>query len=263
MISGQRNQLGVTLLEVLLVLAIGMGILFMSIQQYISYSRDSELRQLKYNVDALFVAAALYYRSHCSYRSVTDPSVINDLAKPSLSGTLGVSYQTLIDEGYLQPLNVSPLVDNNAANPYYIQFNNQMDMAGNMPQRQQTLSAGGSAATGTMIIWRIQISATLKNTISPQIVLTTLAGNCLSTPSTDQNGKAVVLPCYQASGPSNIVAWERLPSMASDVREYTSPLWGVMPLTKQFNQMYTTYPINILLVPNNVFSNTQYYTCGG
>jgi prepilin-type N-terminal cleavage/methylation domain-containing protein len=61
---------GVTLLEVMLVIAIAGSILAMGISQYQSMQRDSNVRQVQANVDTLFNAMAYWYKANCGRAAV-------------------------------------------------------------------------------------------------------------------------------------------------------------------------------------------------
>ena len=78
MISFKKQRyLGVTLLETLLVLAIGASILVFSIKQYQYYRLDADIQEVKYNVDTIFEALAGYHKVNC-YGDI-DPAQANQV----------------------------------------------------------------------------------------------------------------------------------------------------------------------------------------
>ena len=64
-IKPHHQQLGVTLLELLMVLAVIAAILFLGINRYQTHKRITELAQVQQNIHYIFAAASIYYRTEC------------------------------------------------------------------------------------------------------------------------------------------------------------------------------------------------------
>lgn len=249
-----RQQSGLTLLEVLLVLVIGLSIIVLSLQQYLAYRRDTDTFQVQANVDLIFQASERYFRANCAQGNF----------KASYAPlTMGVTLDTLMTGGYLTVANnrmqVNPLVDSNSPGQgYIIQFNQFHDpTTGLLPKRLVTLSAGGQAAVGSITIWKAQVAVKI---LAPEIVTykNILAAECISSyNAASQN----VTPCSQV-GVNNTngdyLVFSRLPSFPTSKTNYN--YWLATPTVKQFTQMYQVSPI--LLLTGGAYTNSQYYICG-
>ena len=327
--SFKKRYKGVTLFEVLLVLAIAASIIIMSIKQYQSYRFDADIQAVRYNVDTIFEAMAQYYKVNC-YGSI-DPAhanqdpygqIIPGGLNPDNSqiGTNPTSIpsvpidiqQTLAGKGFW-PISIAqtttptppnppvppttqpplippnPLVDTTGPGyqGYVAQFNPYVEnrMICTVPSSTPVVNpldssqCSGASVMATVLLWKIQVAILLgdPNAATDQTLATSylnlFGGDCLST--YDATTKTV-MPCAQmlkssaGSGPipvtgANYVVWERLPSLASPHSQsgYSSSNATV----KQFNQMYTTYPILLLIAPGNngnIPNGTpQYLYCGG
>lgn len=262
--QGFNQERGVTILEIILVLAISSAILLLSVKQYQSYKVDSDVNQVLYNVDQIFQAASYYYQANCRNQvspttgmsipgsGLLDPS--NNPANPTV-----VQADYLLQNHYLRDaLPVNPIVyyDPTSAlmKSYVVQFN----LVSPQSQRVINLSNGGTANGGTIYVWKIQVAVRLRNPATVSQYLNLLRGNCLS----HQVG-AMVTPCPSTpaapSANDTYVVFERLPSLPS--AEGNSGLNATNVAVKQFNQQYTTYPI--LYLTSGVTPVTpQNYLCG-
>ncbi|WP_148340170.1 type IV pilin protein [Aquicella siphonis] len=264
----KKFQSGATLLEVMLVIVIGAAILYMSIQQYLTYRRDADALQVQANVDTIFQAMSSYYRMNCygttdgSYQMVA--GTLNQAISPP--NPLPISISTdLIDNGFLTtPMPRNPIVKPTGAgtNGYVAQFN-RFDP----PQDRQTCMAGTNATTplppnctdprgvGKIITWKAQVAVQLNNPTPTEakLYLNLLAGDCLSTMS-----GSTVVPCSTSGNTGTFVVWEKLPSSGN--AKFVSDYWVTMPTVSQFTQMYTTAPI--LNLTDGSSLPYQYYLCG-
>lgn len=241
MILYKGNYQGATLLEMLLVTAIGVSLLVVGMRQYQTFKLDVDIQQLQSNVNVLFQAMARYYTAQC-YGGALDPNY-----SPTPSNPFPISISALTTAGYLmENLPVSPL-----ASTYVLQFNQSTTT------RMQNLSPSGSMGMGTIVIWRAQVAVQLNNTANTAAYKNYLGADCVSSPL-----GSIVTPCASALGGTYLV-WERLPSFASPNSQ--SDLWLSNPMLQQFNQMYTTYPMGYLLnttPEGQTPSGQQYYLCG-
>lgn len=262
---GLIKHTGITIFEMLLVLAIAMSILLLSIKQYQSYKIDSDVSQVRYNVDQLFQAASYYYQGNCRNQvnsstgvpiagsGALDPA--NNPSNPTV-----VQANTLYTARYLsQPIYQNRLVafdpTSTPMKSYVVQFNLKTPQA----QRTVNLSGGGTANVGTIYVWKIQVAVLLNDTTTKTQYLALLGGDCLSRLS----GGGQVIPCPSTptapTANDNYVVFERLPSLPST--EGNSGLGPTNVMVKQFNQQYTTYPI-LYLTGGGTPSPPQNYLCG-
>lgn len=254
----KQSNKGVTLLEVLLVLAVIAMILALSLKQYQLFRRDGDIQQLQYNVDILFDAMVGYFRANCTKKFVQ---------QPNSKGIVVVTLDNLIKGHFLVVPNgkmiPSPFLDTSGTSQgYALQFNQLLvNNPAKLPQRYVTLQAGvNPTPVGNVSAWEIQVSVRLKDPQTAMQMKSFLAANCLSSGS-PSNG---VTTCSQAQlNADQYAVFERLPTFAS--AQYNSQLWIMSPLVRQFTQMYTTLPILILTgdSSNQNFIPNQYYYCGG
>ena len=211
------RQSGVSLLEVILVLTVGLSILLMSINQYQSYRTSADAAALKYNVNLLAQAATLYYKANCNLSTTSssyplDPTTISD--------TVIVSIPTALVGSYLsQPLPLNPLVDNGAGDHYsgyYLQFNKitstryacQTPVNSSLPVTGTTVDQNcqTTVAVGTQIDWQAQISVKLNNN-----ALASYVGNLTSSTCTSSMSTGGIVSCSNASTFSSIcLYWANL-----------------------------------------------------
>lgn len=259
----KKEILGVSLLELLLVLVVAGLILIAGYRQYLIYRYDADVQQLKQNVDILMASMTLYYRANCGETGALSPTVaLTDPMKIDINNDL-------IQNGYLSAnaFPVSPLVNRKGGDlgGYRVQFNKLTMPRSVCTSATGTDSAGplttqgcaSSTVIGTILIWKPQVAVSLANTALAQTQLQQLGGDCLSSPSSN----TTVYPC-SANQPGTFVVWERLPSNAST--QMNTPFHQLMPTAQQFQQMYTTYPITYLTQSSGVGPyETQYFLCGG
>jgi type II secretory pathway pseudopilin PulG len=267
--------LGVTLLETVLVFAIAAALVVMGLRQYQIYKRDADMQQMQASVDQLFQAAAKYYYANCKGGSL-DPN-INSFQ----NGTVFLNINNdLIGNHYLS----SAPITNEIALMYMVQFNS------NPTPRMLCISNTSGPCTnvqyGINYNWTIEVSvftadsSTASTYLSPAqatcvggfyfflgatpcSLAANFASNCtaLTTPTGNpvldlanieqafSNGCPVNNPGLY----NNILAWERLPSMASPNAQ--SDMWGTMPAIKQFKR---SYEIN----PTSGITTNEYFLCG-
>ena len=235
----KTKERGVTLLEAILVLAVGMSILIFSIRQYNSFRLDTDLQAVQYNVNELFGALYNYYQANCSSPPLSG----------SLAGSFAVSVESLVNDGYLAPIKQNPLVKNNN---YVVQLNAIQVLPRNVGQEQ----------IGSYTIWQAQVAIEFADADTASAYMNMLNAQCLSHSSTNNNATTVT-PCGTASAKdANYVVFERSPSLALSTNE--SNAWITMPIYKLFNQTYTTYPVLYSIGNNGNLPNgsVQYLFCG-
>lgn len=262
-----RNKTaGVTLLEVLLVMAIAASLIMFSINLYQQYRADQFAIQLRYNADTVLESLAYYYQANCSEgpgRTLSQtpyPTVFND----------GGDLYNDLKNGFLpsnwQPYN--PLIDGTAANDgYFVQFNlippfkKQVYVC----NPYDTSGVGGAHPCSTpqeipnseVIIWQVQLAIKMKNPASTLGYLGLSGADC-AVNSLPTNAP-VNCSSRVISGSANYLVWQRLPSFASPA--VVGDQWVSMPQTKEFNRQYTHDPMYELYL--NGTGPTTYYLCGG
>src|SRR5678815_4964824 len=62
----KRKHAGMTLVEIMLVITIASAIVYMSINQYLSYRYNADVTQVQANVNMLFQSMSSFYKANCS-----------------------------------------------------------------------------------------------------------------------------------------------------------------------------------------------------
>lgn len=280
-----KKQLGMTLLEIMLVLAVGAMFIIIGLQQYSQWSEQSSADQLKYNVDSLFQAMAYFYKANCadSYDQNGNPVAKSGALSPSSFAAASLAFpptnpfpvtvSTLETNGYLkqwQPVN--PLVNTSStAIPYIVQFNPITENynvyacwnfnPGMTTSHQkctipQPIPTSASAPYGAnVVLWSIQVAVLIQDTANINTYKNQLIADCISTTSGN-----TIIPCGQTgSGTGAYLVWTRMPSFANPTIA-TSANQAAQNL-KAFQLQYTHDPMYEL---NNVtYAGQQYYLCGG
>jgi len=254
----RKQHEGVSLLEVILVLAVGGSILYFSIQQYLSYRYDADVAQIQANVNAIFQAMTGFYRANC-YGTTNAPGVLNpnNSNPPNSNFHIDIT-NDLIGNGYLTTTLIpDPLVNatGSGTQGYIAQFNQstaprQICTALNTTTIPSTCTA--SVSIGNIVVWNAQVAVQLKDTAHTNTYLNLLTGDCLSSASGN-----IVTPCSASSTKGNYVVWQRFPSNANPQAQ--SDYWATIPTVSQFTQMYTTSSIQNL---TNGTTTNQYFLCG-
>lgn len=234
-----QRQKGVTLLEIMLVLAIGSSLILLGVRQYQQYRQEQYPQELKLKIDQLFQAAAAYYHANC--KTFKDGSAI--------------TIKELQDNGFLASnwSSTNPLV-----NYYVIQFNQNPPTerfiytcyAGTC-ETPQAISAGNK----NVYTYQIQIAAKMVTSSEPlrESYKMLLGADCLS----NLNGTQVA-PCQSSSATGgDYLVWTRSPSLAAF--QSNSNLWPSLHQVKQFNLQYTHDAMYEMINPNEYGD----YQCGG
>lgn len=250
----RKHQLGVTLLEILLALAIGAAVILMGIKQYQQYQTQQYMAQLQFNVDQLFQGLGFYYQNYCS---ILNPStttyLLNVHADLEVPGYLSTNWQ---------PYN--PLINNtDTTNNYIVQFN----LSGNTaPTRYENacwnftgnasdLNCTTPQATqASVFLWRTQVAIEFPSTADMDTYKNLLNADCISDLSSSG-----VTPCDSSPPSGHYLVWERLPSFSAP--NSSSGLWPATHVLQEFNLQYTHDQMYEL--QNSSYAATQNYMCGG
>lgn len=262
-----RQLKGVSLLEVLLVLAVGASFLLLSIKMYQWYALDEDVRALNYNVDTLFQAAANYYKVNCSNQNntggqpLTSTATLDPRSVPAPGTPYILNIQTqLVNSNFMTWPALNPLVNNAAVgNGYVVQFNQgtigqkNINACSDVSTTPCTTTQTPVVTTqGQIITWYIQVAVLLNNPAMAQTYRNMTGADCISMAA----GSGVV-PCASSPGTGSYLVWQRLPSFASP--NTASVLWLSNPQVNSFTQQYTHDQMYEL---NQGYTSPQYYLCG-
>lgn len=263
-----KKLIGVTLLEILLVIAIGSSFILFAIRQYQLYQAQQYALQLRYNAETLLEALSYYYQANCAAGS---GRTLSQTPLPSVYDDSGKLY-TDLTKGFLpgnwQPIN--PLVDNAATNKgYFVQFNNRSAGNRNINVCYSYWSTSGTAGTqgcspaqaisnAPIILWQEQLAIKMKNPAQTLGYLGLSGADC----AVDSLTSGAPVDCSNTSttGQPNYLVWQRLPSFASPT--LTGDQWINQPIQKSFIQQYTHDPMYELYL-QGTGSTTFNYLCGG
>jgi type II secretory pathway pseudopilin PulG len=260
-----EKQLGITLLEALLALAIMGMITTLVIRQFQSFRSQQDIMQARFNVDKVFQAAGAYYNANCNVNrdystgavlptglpgtatldpttgAITSPYVLANIT--TLLGTPGYF------SGWPWPPKAVPIIDSTASNSgYAVQFN--VGAITNKVRDGLTLSRS--------YFWKVQVAIKLRAGLSSATYRAALNADCASTMV-----GSTVTPCNPTTPPPDggWLVWERLPSLA--VPSARTSLWVSTPQLQQFKEQYTHDAFYEANYPGGQFADNYYYLCGG
>lgn len=250
----KRQQQGVTLVEILLVLLVGVSMIIFSLRQYQAWQRDANVRLLVSNVNQTLAAMSNFYYANCSPVRPDPSSTLSTATLPAgrlaptvTSPVLINMAADLVTPGYMPTVKNNPLVLNTSS--YILQFNKYTST-------RNIATNSGVTQIGTIVRWMPQVSVLIRDVANAATYQKLLNADCLSS----LNG-TTVFPC-SANQTGNYIVWERPPSYFTQKLGSESNSWGSLPTVQQFNQMYTTLPITNL-TGNSHTPEFQYFYCGG
>lgn len=292
----RKKQAGVSLLEIMLVLAIGGSLLVLGFRQYQVYKMDSDLRRVLYNVDELAVAASLYYYANCGDQRDPSSGIMPGRLSPRHAPPPNVNFSLninsdLVSLGYLKANAIlqNPLVNNTAPGGGYSVQLNQMSSIRTVTTCSTPGCTPQPVQIGTAIDWKIQIGVTFNNATVASMAQAYLQASCLSTKNINTNS---VVTCNDISGftsncitlrlsgspgatasanangcpnstsvsdYTNFIVFERSPHFPVNMPE--EGLWGIRGETRHYYREQTSYPLTYLLT-NSHNPEYQYFLCG-
>lgn len=244
----QKKHSGMTLLEMILTLVVGLAILSFGLRQYQIYSFQSDMNRLRLTTDQLFNAMANYYRAQCHSFPISTPAI-------------PVTVVTLQQDGFLSDPLYSPLVDNTGNAGYITQFilgplTNRYYYACWIQDGATTCTLPElTAANPTVTLWYIQIAIKIANSTKAKALAYQgmLSATCVSdSPNA----------CNENAGNPSYLIWQRLPSFVASSKKLSS-YWLSMPAIEQFNLQYSHD--QMYEFENTAYANSEgaYYLCGG
>jgi hypothetical protein len=282
-VKWQRSQVGLTLLEIMLVLVVATSVVLASLKQIQVYMLDNDIAAIKANVDNLFSASGLFYRTYCSQNSFAGntsvrllPSTLDVPSSPVTSGngflTVPLCYPTGKCAWYGVPNNIVNTSDSSGG--YIAQFNS-LPMSSS-PQATMNTACNAKDCSSTspgpvvnnnlpsmkVVFVTLQVSVLMKNVKLASYVEGVLGADCLSTENSST--PPTVNPCTSpAPAGATWVVFTRLPAFASP--ESTSALWPSMARLKEFNMQYTHDQMYELMTGTTEDTGSgaiSSYTCG-
>lgn len=278
----QKAQYGVTIFEMVLVIAIMGMILVMSIAQYYVYARQNEVDRVNANLEILFRAMQNYYQANCianyNYAGTPFPGsgALDPAATTGLPTNLPINISTQLigvppAGGYItQQIIQVPIVDlsdytNNIGYLGYVaQFNQAITT-------RQAASQNGNMPVGQVYLWKIQIAVKIRDVNDMDMYKSLLGADCVSDLAAAGGAGSYVIPCSSTSPApptdGTYLVWERLPSFAAPSSR--TSMWPSAPLLKQFKDQYTHdtfYEMNNnqqIETPAMPGLGQSYYLCGG
>lgn len=301
--SGKKKYHGVTLLEVMLVLAIGASITVLSLRMYRTYVNDQYLGQIQLTVDSIFTAMGIYFKANCNDQKdstgtviragALSPSTITYPTTDSVNVNIETQLSGTASGNFLQTTLIpNPIVDETVgADGYFAQFNPINTGTGNTP-----------GTIGQYTCWNYGASSTTTYDTGPYLSSTVVCSD-QSLPQSSPNVKPIplsevliwriqvsvkikdqysattyknllgadctssesngVIAPCSAKSPGQYVVWERMPSLASP--RTSSGYWELSPMQADFNRQYTHDPMYEMMYPtyNTSWTSQPFYVCGG
>jgi len=263
-----RNK-GVTLLEVMLVLAIAASILVLTFQFYNRYRVEQNFVLIQDNIDTLFQSLRRFYQSNCQQGvlsplgaipvDVSIPFLINDatlfneqlITNGFLSGDWPRANIEVDDtfgyKGYSVKLNPKLVESTDRANRACYQFDKN-----NPPQCYD-----GIIPNRKILFWQFEIAVKVTNVDYAQSYGPYIGANCI----VEDVPANIPINCETDSSPDGqILVWQLMPS--DPFLQPKSDNWILNPVVKNFNMLYTHDPMYEMYDPSAP-KELQYYLCGG
>lgn len=284
---------GVTLLEMMLVLAIAMSMLVLGVKVYDQFQFQANEKKIMANVNQLFQALQGFYYANCrqtlSPTSVPqpqtsgalDPTQTDPLGGPPLAKKVISIQNDLISQGFMpagwRPVNV---LLGDPDQTYFVQYNRILPKGadpvmsvfactGDQAPPSCNKTSGAELSTAELpsqqsrvVIWNLQVAVKLSDNLSKaeqNVIKNDLRADCISTLATDS-----VTPCAADPTENGYLVWTKSPSAYNP--DTTSVFWLANPYVKQFNRQYTNDPMATLSGVTNeaqTWYNPFNYLCGG
>ena len=278
------KQKGMTLLEIMLVLAIASAVIILGFQQYESFRLGQNLNIARSNVDIMFQGGLNYYRANCHSGGTLDPIQIANFGVPVTNGTsyILISYITTPNLlGISLPPIPSGIVDasdqdasGNNTYGYRVQINTMrspppaLQASGTTRQTYScytdyTVTPAVTTCGGIGPILKLnsvvsQMTQVSVKLLNPNPTIATaykniLGADCVS--SLYPGSTSVVAPCGVAGtgAGGTFLVWQRWPTAGA------FPSSSVMSLSdqrlKQFNQLYNNDDFYALQVNDSTWND--------
>lgn len=269
---------GMTMIELILVLAIATSLILMGLTMYRSAQIDKDYFILQSDVDFLFQAMKGYYQQQCDLAfssqgtlSTRGALTFNPGGGSPASSLAPVSFDVTTVPSYIDfawPRFTTVVASGTSNNVYFAQFNP------NTVTKNKNVYACSTYATGTaqclnpipitssnIILWQSQIVVKMKDPTKTTYYVAKVGADCAV--NTYTVGDVVDCSTGKSLGSSaQYMVWQRMPSFSSP--DIQSSHWVSNPVTKEFKLQYTHDPMyemyNPSATPPDVYN---YYYCGG
>jgi type II secretory pathway pseudopilin PulG len=249
---------GITLPEVLLVLALAGAIMVFGIRQYASFRSDADVQQLQANIDQLFQAMNAFYTANCGGTLTSGAPqggllfihAINNIKTSPVPPYPLDLQRDIIANGYMTtPLPFSSLIDSSTPGlNYVLQFNE---------------SSVPHPNGGVILAWKMQVAILLKDQKLNSAYKNYLNAQCISDMNKPKSGELPTVNVCSTTTPKDAtyLVFERTSTNASQKK--VSDLSQLTPELMQFKKMYEVSPITNLKSASHSPNEYQYYSCGG
>lgn len=279
---------GMTLLEVMLVLAIAASMILLGLNMYQTASIEKDYLLLKANVDFLFQAMKSYYQTECDNYFFPNGSVSrkgkltfnsNDASTPS--DFAPVTFDVTTVNNYIAtswPRYTSVVALDTVSKIYLAQFNpttnanNNAYVCSSYTTGSPQCSSPIPITDSSIVLWQSQIAVKMRDPAKTTYYVAMAGADCAV--NTIPSGAPIDCSTGVAMGSSaQYMVWQRMPSFSS--RNIRSSHWISNPATKEFKLQYTHDPMYELYNPsaapmqnpnNSSAAPTEvykYYYCGG
>ncbi len=259
-----KKMNGLTLLEVILVLAIMTSIILMGLQWFQTLVYQNNYMILKSNVDQLFLALRQYYQANCGLVSSTNkffqypsnqPQVVvlsmNDI-KPYLPQDWPRTTPVAEDDSYIYQFNL--YLNSGSQYPQrstYVCF--QLD-----PSKPTPCDTPGTTVidSSKIHIWQIQVMVKMRDPAQAYNYRAVAGASCAASAYSD----TAAADCSASASLTEAIylVWQGAP--ADVAPEMRSTLWMMDPVIKEYKLQYTHDPMYEMYNPNAVREVTQPYT---
>lgn len=242
-INSRKAFGGVTLLELMLVLVIGTVVIIMGFRLYEQFKNQTEIEQIKSNVNVLLQALGEYYRAECAADRVLGQQI-------GVSTSFPVPMEKLVN--YLPadwPIWNSLISKEDPIVHYRAQFN--LYQQPRMVCMDADCTPAKQIQAGIIYIWKPEVGVEIGTTPAAQETYKNLLNaDCIA-----KLNETYLNSCSEPTTDDEMgyLIWERLPSFNLNP---ASDFWSSQPLLNQFKQMYETFPLNS-------GNSQQKFLCGG
>lgn len=254
-----KRQIGVSLVEVMLVLAIGGFLVMMGLRQYMSYRLDADVALIKSNVDTIYAAMSSYFQANCGGAGGT-LSPYNKATDFTAAKTIDISAD-LVKGHYLnqsQVLAVSLVVgspdQSTILSGYKARFMPTKVERPAMPTQsdQVNYTWTNTESTGWIVMWTPQIMVELKDPNKAKMLqLLTQATSCTKTDWQSQGACDAKTPALFFT---HQVSFTNHAGAGSDY-------WVMSPMLNQMRDQEGIYNPAVVLSAGS--QDDQFYYCGG
>lgn len=255
-----RRTAGITLLEIMLVLAIAMSLLMLGLRLYNQFQYELKIFKIRHTVDQLFQAMYMYHQANCRKGSLSPvnskfqtPISVYDNNQPTADFApyltmVGTLSENSFVQNYNGQFNLVNDPNNKPSRSVYACWNTASGVTCGAPS---TIPTAGKL---TIVFWIAQVAVELNDPTLASMVKAVLNADCVSD---DLN------TCDPTATEGKYVIFQQIPSQASQNMPHRLGLasyYQILNIMQQHDPFYeynTTTPISTDPLYNS------YYLCGG